>query len=186
MVGLQNHPRYGEQARVLRLIPGRGTLSFPAQFGLVADSSEHHHAQMPRAVTAAAQPCRWVPASKLPFFFAGQTSGRRRIRRVGGDGLAGGKQRRAALAGRRTLPGPPRRGLQAPWRDGRHFGAETKNYQPVNITFALLEPLSAEQARSVRRKRDRHLLQIKLALEEWDQWLQTVWKEREPILVAAS
>jgi hypothetical protein len=50
----------------------------------------------------------------------------------------------------------------------------------------LLEPLSAEQARSVRRKRDRHLLQIKLALEEWDQWLQKVWKEREPILVAAT
>jgi methylenetetrahydrofolate--tRNA-(uracil-5-)-methyltransferase len=52
--------------------------------------------------------------------------------------------------------------------------AEPKNYQPVNITFALLEPLSPEQARSVRRKRDRHLLQVKLALEEWDQWLQTV------------
>jgi methylenetetrahydrofolate--tRNA-(uracil-5-)-methyltransferase len=65
-------------------------------------------------------------------------------------------------------------------------GAETKNYQPVNITFALLLPLSAEQARSVRRKRDRHLLQIKLALEEWDQWLLKVWKDREPVLAAAT
>jgi len=51
--------------------------------------------------------------------------------------------------------------------------AEKKNYQPVNITFALLEPLSPEQARSVRRKRDRHLLQVKLGLEQWNQWLQS-------------
>ena len=48
--------------------------------------------------------------------------------------------------------------------------AETKNYQPVNITFALLEPLSREQARSVKRKRDRHALQVQLSLKEWDGW----------------
>jgi methylenetetrahydrofolate--tRNA-(uracil-5-)-methyltransferase len=60
-------------------------------------------------------------------------------------------------------------------------GAETKNYQPVNITFALLAPLSPEQARSVRRKRDRHLLQVKLALAEWNQWLQII---AEPELAA--
>jgi methylenetetrahydrofolate--tRNA-(uracil-5-)-methyltransferase len=51
--------------------------------------------------------------------------------------------------------------------------AEKKNYQPVNITFALLEPLTPEQARSVRRKRDRHVLQVKLGLEQWNQWLQS-------------
>ena len=54
--------------------------------------------------------------------------------------------------------------------------AETKNYQPVNITFALLGPLSPEHARSVRRKHDRHLLQVKLALEQWNEWLQTADK----------
>ena len=49
---------------------------------------------------------------------------------------------------------------------------ETKNFQPVNITFALLEPLTREQARSVKRKRDRHTLQVNIALKEWDEWLQ--------------
>jgi methylenetetrahydrofolate--tRNA-(uracil-5-)-methyltransferase len=63
--------------------------------------------------------------------------------------------------------------------------AETKNYQPVNITFALLEPLSPEQARSVRRKRDRHMLQVKLALQEWDEWMQSV-REQQPALVAVT
>ena len=57
--------------------------------------------------------------------------------------------------------------------------AETKNYQPVNITFALLEPLERGLARSVKRKRDRHLLQVKLALQEWERWLVTHKLNRE-------
>ncbi len=50
--------------------------------------------------------------------------------------------------------------------------AQTKNFQPVNITFALLEPLTDDERRRVRRKRDRHELQVTLALKEWDSWLQ--------------
>src|SRR5205807_4178222 len=88
------------------------------------------------------------------------------------------------LRGVELLIAPPRSAIGALAR--YVSGAQTKNYQPVNITFALLEPLDADQARSVKRKRDRHLLQVKLALEEWDQWLQTEWKEREPVLTAAT
>ena len=50
--------------------------------------------------------------------------------------------------------------------------AETKNFQPVNITFALLEPLAEQHRKRIRRKRDRHQLQVELALQEWDTWLQ--------------
>jgi methylenetetrahydrofolate--tRNA-(uracil-5-)-methyltransferase len=52
------------------------------------------------------------------------------------------------------------------------FDHRNEELQPVNITFALLKPLTSEQARSVKRKRDRHSLQVRLALEEWDAWLQ--------------
>ncbi len=52
--------------------------------------------------------------------------------------------------------------------------AKTDNYQPVNITFALLEPLKEDLRRRVRRKRERHQLQVELALKEWDNWLQTI------------
>jgi methylenetetrahydrofolate--tRNA-(uracil-5-)-methyltransferase len=55
--------------------------------------------------------------------------------------------------------------------------ADTKNYQPVNITFALLEPLTREQARSVKRKRDRHSLQVNIALQEWSEWLEQTLPE---------
>jgi methylenetetrahydrofolate--tRNA-(uracil-5-)-methyltransferase len=49
--------------------------------------------------------------------------------------------------------------------------AEAKTFQPANITFALLEPLPENLRRKVKRKRERHELQVKLALEEWDEWL---------------
>jgi methylenetetrahydrofolate--tRNA-(uracil-5-)-methyltransferase len=49
---------------------------------------------------------------------------------------------------------------------------ETKNFQPVNITFALLPPLPELEQRRSRKKRERRELQVKLALQEWDTWLQ--------------
>src|SRR5207244_9142408 len=67
------------------------------------------------------------------------------------------------------LTDPPRSAIGALARYVSSAG--TKKYQPVNITFALLEPLDSERARSLKRKRDRHLLQVKLALEEWDEWI---------------
>src|SRR5205085_8732115 len=53
-------------------------------------------------------------------------------------------------------------------------GADSKNYQPVNITFALLEPLAEDERRRFKRKRERHARQVELALTEWDDWLRNV------------
>ena len=175
MVGFQNHLRYGEQARVLRMIPGLEQAEF-LQFGQIHRNT---YINAPRVLAATMQ---MRSASNL--FFAGQITGvEGYVESVAMGWLAGNNAARH-LQGEELLLAPPRSAIGALAR--YVSGAETKNYQPVNITFALLEPLSAAQARSVRRKRDRHLLQIKLALEEWDQWLQRVWKEREPILVAAT
>ena len=48
---------------------------------------------------------------------------------------------------------------------------ETKNFQPVNITFGLLEPLPVELRKKHRNKRDRHMVQVERALEDWDEFL---------------
>ncbi len=76
--------------------------------------------------------------------------------------------------------------LQAPrahWRDTSRK-TETKNFQPVNITFALLEPLSEQDRKRVRGKRDRHQLQIELALKEWDTWLHETF-DAQPAATAS-
>ena len=175
MVGFQNHLRYGEQARVLRLIPGLEQAEF-LQFGQIHRNT---YINAPRVLAATMQ---MRSASNL--FFAGQITGVEGYVESVAMGWLAGNNAALHLKGEELLLAPPRSAIGALAR--YVSGAETKNYQPVNITFALLEPLSAEQARSVRRKRDRHLLQIKLALEEWDQWLQRAWKAREPVLTAAT
>jgi methylenetetrahydrofolate--tRNA-(uracil-5-)-methyltransferase len=175
MVGFQNHLRYGEQARVLRLIPGLEQAEF-LQFGQI------HRNTYINAPCVLAATMQMRSASNL--FFAGQITGvEGYVESVAMGWLAGNNAARL-LRGEELLLAPQRSAIGALAR--YVSGAETKNYQPVNITFALLEPLSAELTRNVRRKRDRHLLQVKLALEEWNQWLQTAWKEREPVLATAT
>jgi methylenetetrahydrofolate--tRNA-(uracil-5-)-methyltransferase len=175
MVGFQNHLRYGEQARVLRLIPGLEQAEF-LQFGQIHRNT---YINAPRVLAATMQ---MRSASNL--FFAGQITGvEGYVESVAMGWLAGNNAARQ-LRGQELLQAPPRSAIGALAR--YVSGAETKNYQPVNITFALLEPLTAELTRGVRRKRDRHLLQVKLALEEWDRWLQREWKEREPVLTAVT
>jgi methylenetetrahydrofolate--tRNA-(uracil-5-)-methyltransferase len=46
--------------------------------------------------------------------------------------------------------------------------AESKNFQPANITFDLLPALD----RKVRDRNERHRLQCELALQEFEVWLQ--------------
>ncbi len=46
--------------------------------------------------------------------------------------------------------------------------AESKNFQPANITFDLLPALD----RKVRDRKERHRLQCELALQEFSEWLR--------------
>src|SRR5437867_8525517 len=175
MVGFQNHLRYGEQARVLRSIPGLERAEF-LQFGQIHRNT---YINAPRVLAATMQ-VREHPN----IFFAGQITGvEGYVESVAMGWLAGNNAARQ-LNGEELLIAPPRSAIGAL---ARYVStAETKNYQPVNITFALLEPLQAEQACGVKRKRDRHALQVQLALAEWDQWLEKISSKREPALVAAT
>ncbi len=173
MVGFQNHLRYGEQARVMRLIPGLDRAEF-LQFGQIHRNT---YINSPRVLAATMQ-MREHPN----IFFAGQITGVEGYVESVAMGWLAGTNAARLLRGEELLIAPPRSAIGALAR--YVSSAETKNYQPVNITFALLEPLSREQARSVKRKRDRHLLQVRLALEEWDQWIQSVHHDSEQLAAA--
>lgn len=175
MVGFQNHLRYGEQARVLRLIPGLVRAEF-LQFGQIHRNT---YINSPRVLAATMQ-MREHPN----IFFAGQITGVEGYVESVAMGWLAGRNAARLLRNDGLLVAPSGSAIGAL---ARYVStAETKNYQPVNITFALLKPLTSEQARSVKRKRDRHSLQVKLALEEWDAWLQTIQMESEPSLIAAT
>lgn len=162
LVGFQNHLRFGEQARVLKTIPGLENVEV-LQYGQIHRNT---YICAPRVINATLS-MREQPKT----FFAGQITGvEGYVESVATGWLAGINAARLA-ANRELITAPP---LSAIGALARYVSAaQTKNYQPVNITFALLEPLPPEERRRFRAKRERHLRQVELALEEWNTWLDT-------------
>jgi methylenetetrahydrofolate--tRNA-(uracil-5-)-methyltransferase len=163
LVGFQNHLRYGEQARVLRLIPGLEEAEF-LQYGQIHRNT---YICAPRVLAPTLQ-----MRARPQTFFAGQISGvEGYVESVATGWLAGLNAARLAQ-GRTLLEAPSKTATGALAR--YVSGGRADNYQPVNITFALLEPLAEADRRRVRKKRERHHLQVQLALKEWDNWLHTI------------
>ncbi|HEY0726522.1 MAG TPA: methylenetetrahydrofolate--tRNA-(uracil(54)-C(5))-methyltransferase (FADH(2)-oxidizing) TrmFO, partial [Pyrinomonadaceae bacterium] len=170
LVGFQNHLRYGEQARVLRLIPGLQNAEF-LQFGQIHRNT---YICSPRVLDATMQ-----MRDREGVFFAGQITGvEGYVESVAMGWLAGINAARLAF-GRELIAAPLASATGALAHYVSH--ADTKNFQPVNITFALLPPLAEPAKRVSRRKRERRQLQVELALKEWDEWLtQHTHKEAVP------
>jgi methylenetetrahydrofolate--tRNA-(uracil-5-)-methyltransferase len=175
LVGFQNHLRYGEQARVLRLIPGLEQAEF-LQFGQIHRNT---YINAPRVLAPTLQ-----MRERPRVFFAGQISGVEGYVESVATGWLAGRNAARTVSGRRMIEAPSRTATGALAR--YVSSARTDNYQPVNITFALLEPLPEEERRRTRRKRERHQRQVELALREWDDWLLTISDERRAPQAAAS
>lgn len=172
LVGFQNHLRYGEQARVLRLIPGMERAEF-LQFGQIHRNT---YICSPRVLAETMQ-----MREQRNIFFAGQITGVEGYVESVAMGWLAGQNAARLSSGRKTICAPR---LSAMGALARYVSnVETKNFQPVNITFALLEPLPEPDRRRIRKKRDRHNFQVELALREWDNWLQEVQNEL-PVLQA--
>ena len=163
LVGFQNHLRYGEQARVLRLIPGLEKAEF-LQFGQIHRNT---YISSPRVLNATMQ-----MRERPHVFFAGQITGvEGYVESVAMGWMAGVNAARLVL-GKDLVEAPPE---TATGSLAKYISTtQTKNFQPVNITFALLPPLSEQDLGRTRKKRDRHQLQVELALKRWDGWLEEI------------
>jgi methylenetetrahydrofolate--tRNA-(uracil-5-)-methyltransferase len=160
LVGFQNHLRYGEQARVLRLIPGLENAEF-LQFGQIHRNT---YICSPRVLAPTMQ-----MRERNDVFFAGQITGvEGYVESVAMGWLAGVNSARLAFD-QPLVEAPAQSAIGALARYVSQ--TETKNFQPVNITFALLPPLPEPPQQRLRKKRERRQLQVELALKEWDAWL---------------
>ena len=167
LVGFQNHLRYGVQARVLRLIPGLENAEF-LQFGQIHRNT---YICSPRVLLPTMQ-----MRERPEVFFAGQITGvEGYVESVAIGWLAGLNAARSAQ-GEELIQAPVSSAIGALARYVSQ--TETKNFQPVNITFALLPPLPEPEQRRVRKKRQRRELQIDIALKEWDEWLKLNFNSR--------
>jgi methylenetetrahydrofolate--tRNA-(uracil-5-)-methyltransferase len=52
--------------------------------------------------------------------------------------------------------------------------ADATNFQPANTTFALLPPLETELRKGMKRKQDRHRIQVERGLNAFRSWLTQV------------
>ena len=159
LVGFQNHLKFGEQKRILQLIPGLEQAEF-IRFGQI-----HRNTFIcAPAVLSETLQMRAHPR----VLFAGQISGVEGYIEAMATGFMAGVHA-ARLAQGDQPQAPPRRTAMGSLT---HYiaNAETKNFQPMNITFALLPPLETEVRRKMKRKVDRHRLQVELGLKDFDDW----------------
>ncbi len=161
LVGFQNHLRYGEQERVLRLVPGLENAEF-LQFGQIHRNT---YINSPRVLNAALQ-----VKNKANLFFAGQITGVEGYVESVATGWLAGLNAARLTRGEELITAPTSSATGA--LCNYVSNTETKNFQPVNITFALLEPLPAELRKKHRNKRERHLIQVDMALQIWDKFLR--------------
>lgn len=172
LVGFQNHLRYGEQARVIRLIPGLQNAEF-LQFGQIHRNT---YICSPRVLAPTMQ-----MRDRANVFFAGQITGVEGYVESVAMGWLAGVNAARLVNGEELIAAPASSATGS--LANYVANTETKNFQPVNITFALLQPLPEEHRKRVRRKRDRHQLQVDLALKEWDSWIQQL--KQKPLQVSA-
>ncbi|MEZ5422928.1 MAG: methylenetetrahydrofolate--tRNA-(uracil(54)-C(5))-methyltransferase (FADH(2)-oxidizing) TrmFO [Pyrinomonadaceae bacterium] len=160
IVGFQNHLRYGEQERVLRLIPGLGSADF-LQFGQIHRNTFINSPKILNATLEA--------RSSPKTFFAGQITGVEGYVESVSTGWLAGRNAARTLVGGELITAPQTSAMGALCR--YVSSVETKNFQPVNITFGLLEPLPVELRKKHRNKRERHIIQVERALKDWDEFL---------------
>ena len=162
LVGFQNHLKFGEQARVLRLIPGLENARF-LRYGQI------HRNTYICAPALLDETLRLKSAPGL--FFAGQISGVEGYTESIATGMLAGMYAAATAGGEEPVPVPRATALGSLVHYITH--ADAKNFQPANITFDLLEPLEEEIRKKIHDKKERHKLQCERALAAFDVWRAT-------------
>ena len=161
LVGFQNHLRFGEQARVLRMIPGLENAKF-LRYGQIHRNT---YINAPALLTPTLQ-MRQEPK----LIFAGQICGVEGYVESIATGLLAGITAAAVASSVEPIPAP---------RASAHgsltnyiCSADPKEFQPANITFDLLEQLDEATKRKVRDKKLRHQMVCKRAFAAFDAWFQ--------------
>ncbi|HEY4054614.1 MAG TPA: methylenetetrahydrofolate--tRNA-(uracil(54)-C(5))-methyltransferase (FADH(2)-oxidizing) TrmFO [Terriglobales bacterium] len=156
LVGFQNHLKFGEQARVLRLIPGLENARF-LRFGQIHRNT---YVNSPALLNSTLQ-MKDHPA----VLFAGQICGVEGYVESIATGMLAGMNA-VSLVAKDSPIAPPRATALGSLI---HYvtNADPRKFQPANITFDLLPPLE----KKIRDRQQRHRAQCELALQQLGEWL---------------
>jgi methylenetetrahydrofolate--tRNA-(uracil-5-)-methyltransferase len=164
LVGFQTQLKWGEQARVLRMIPGLEHAEF-VRFGMVHRNTYINGPTVLRET--------WQTRGDPSLFFAGQISGVEGYVESAASGLMAGRNA-AALARGETPDVPPRTtALGALAFYVSH--ADPRDYQPTNITFGIIEPPPMAESRDRQKRR---LAVAERALADLETWKTSTERAR--------
>ncbi len=155
LVGFQNHLRFAEQKRIMRLIPGLENAEF-LRYGQIHRNT---YINAPALLDATLQ-LRTHPN----VFFAGQISGVEGYVESIATGLVAGTLAAAKLRGELVRPLPRETAIGSLCHYVSH--ADSRKYQPANIAFDLFPPLDPNP----RDRKERQTAVCKLALEKLDEY----------------
>jgi methylenetetrahydrofolate--tRNA-(uracil-5-)-methyltransferase len=160
LVGFQNHLKFGDQARVMRLIPGLENAKF-LRFGQI------HRNTYINAPTLLNETLQMKQHPNV--LFAGQISGVEGYVESIATGLLAGIYAAKLAQGEQPVAIPRATAHGSLVNYICH--AELKTFQPANITFDLLEQLDEATKKKVRDKKVRHKMVCDRAIEAFDQWM---------------
>jgi methylenetetrahydrofolate--tRNA-(uracil-5-)-methyltransferase len=160
LVGFQNHLKFGEQARVLRLVPGLEKARF-LRYGQIHRNTYINAPSLLAESLNLKQHCG--------VFFAGQISGVEGYTESIAMGMLVGIHVARIAQGHAAIPPPRETALGSLVHYICH--AEAKNFQPANITFDLLPQLDEAIRRKVRDKKQRHKMVCDQALTALARWM---------------
>jgi methylenetetrahydrofolate--tRNA-(uracil-5-)-methyltransferase len=172
LVGFQTQMKWGEQSRVLRLIPGLENAEF-VRYGMI------HRNTYINGPTVLHE--TWQTRSNDALFFAGQISGVEGYVESAASGLIAGRNVVARVMGQ-PLRVPPR--STAIGALGYYVShADPRYYQPSNITFGIIPPVPLEEVKARRMtgadgrrlsmKDARKVATSARALHDLDAWIAT-------------
>ena len=158
LVGFQTQLKWGEQARVLRLVPGLEQAEF-VRFGIVHRNTYINGPTVLRPT--------WQVKSRDDLFFAGQISGVEGYVESAASGLIAGLNAAAVARGEAPRVPPRETAIGALAHYVSH--ADARHYQPTNITFGIMPPPETAGGRS--RKADRKAATSERALRVLGEWM---------------
>jgi len=156
LVGFQTQVKWGDQARVLHLIPGLEQAEF-VRFGMV------HRNTYINGPTVLHE--TWQTRQRPDLLFAGQVSGVEGYVESAASGLIAGINAARLAQGDAPLAPPRTTAIGALGYYVSH--ADASNYQPTNIAFGIIPPLD----RPPRSRAARKTALSERALHDLEQWM---------------
>jgi methylenetetrahydrofolate--tRNA-(uracil-5-)-methyltransferase len=158
LVGFQTQLKWGEQARVLRLIPGLEQAEF-VRFGMIHRNTYINGPMVLRET--------WQARTRPALLFAGQVSGVEGYVESAASGLIAGHNAARLAQGLPPVAPPRTTAIGALSYYVSH--ADPRHYDPTNITFGIIPPLAAPP----RSRQERQLATSARALEDLAAWIES-------------